>query len=266
MSVLDRAALEASPLADLHAIASELSIDGYRRFRRPELIDAIVTARSDARREPARPPLMTTSSQSTPSPTPRPAPNRGAAAATPNADAEPDAEEEEEAPTAAPSRTPRRARPEFGTPGVRRRGAGGGREEASSRRARRRREESPLQPRTRSLTAPSSFFPTGRDSSASRPPTHRTTTSTSPRLRSSAASSSPATGCPGRAARRGARSGSPPSSGSTRSTIAPPMSSRTAPGSKIFPPRSRASRFGSARRIRHSWRSSGSPRSAAARA
>ena len=43
MSVLDRAALEESPLADLHAIASELSIDGYRRLRRPELIDAILT-------------------------------------------------------------------------------------------------------------------------------------------------------------------------------------------------------------------------------
>ncbi len=42
MSVLDRSALQASPLADLHAIASELSIDGYRRLRRPELIDAIL--------------------------------------------------------------------------------------------------------------------------------------------------------------------------------------------------------------------------------
>jgi transcription termination factor Rho len=42
MTVLDREALEASPLADLHAIASELSIDGYRRLRRPELIDAIL--------------------------------------------------------------------------------------------------------------------------------------------------------------------------------------------------------------------------------
>ena len=42
MSVLDRAALEASPLADLHEIASELSIDGYRRLRRPELIGAIL--------------------------------------------------------------------------------------------------------------------------------------------------------------------------------------------------------------------------------
>jgi len=42
VSVVDRTALEASPLADLHAIAAELSIDGYRRLRRPELIDAIL--------------------------------------------------------------------------------------------------------------------------------------------------------------------------------------------------------------------------------
>ena len=42
MSVLDRSALEASPLADLHTIASELSIDGYRRLRRAELVDAIL--------------------------------------------------------------------------------------------------------------------------------------------------------------------------------------------------------------------------------
>jgi transcription termination factor Rho len=42
MSVLDRSALEASPLADLHAIASELSIDGYRRLRRADLIAAIL--------------------------------------------------------------------------------------------------------------------------------------------------------------------------------------------------------------------------------
>jgi transcription termination factor Rho len=46
MSVLDRAALEDSPLADLHAIASELSIDGYRRLRRAELIDAILERQS----------------------------------------------------------------------------------------------------------------------------------------------------------------------------------------------------------------------------
>ena len=57
MSVLDRAALEASPLADLHAIASELSIDGYRRLRRPELIDAILPGK----REPSRSPPTKTS-------------------------------------------------------------------------------------------------------------------------------------------------------------------------------------------------------------
>ena len=42
MSVLDRTALEDSPLADLHAIASELGLDGYRRLRKAALIDAIL--------------------------------------------------------------------------------------------------------------------------------------------------------------------------------------------------------------------------------
>jgi transcription termination factor Rho len=46
MSVFDRGALEASPLADLHAIASELSIDGYRRLRRDALIEAILRQQS----------------------------------------------------------------------------------------------------------------------------------------------------------------------------------------------------------------------------
>lgn len=47
MSVVDRPALEASPLADLHALASELSIDGYRRLRRPDLIDALLARQGD---------------------------------------------------------------------------------------------------------------------------------------------------------------------------------------------------------------------------
>src|SRR5690349_12924591 len=42
MSVLDREALEQSPLADLHAIASELSIDSYRLLRREQLVQAIL--------------------------------------------------------------------------------------------------------------------------------------------------------------------------------------------------------------------------------
>ena len=42
MTVLHRDALEASPLADLHAIASELGIDGFRRLRKAELIERIL--------------------------------------------------------------------------------------------------------------------------------------------------------------------------------------------------------------------------------
>jgi transcription termination factor Rho len=42
MAVLERTELEASPLADLHAIADQLGVDGFRRLRRPQLIDAIL--------------------------------------------------------------------------------------------------------------------------------------------------------------------------------------------------------------------------------
>jgi transcription termination factor Rho len=46
MSVLSRSALESSPLADLHAIASELGIDGFRRLRKADLIDRILAHQS----------------------------------------------------------------------------------------------------------------------------------------------------------------------------------------------------------------------------
>src|SRR4051812_29981983 len=42
MAVLDRKELEESPLSDLHAIASELGIEGFRLLRREKLIDAIL--------------------------------------------------------------------------------------------------------------------------------------------------------------------------------------------------------------------------------
>jgi transcription termination factor Rho len=42
MAVLARNELEESPLADLHALASELGIEGYRRLRRSELVGAIL--------------------------------------------------------------------------------------------------------------------------------------------------------------------------------------------------------------------------------
>jgi transcription termination factor Rho len=45
-AVLDRSELEQSPLADLHLLANELGVDGFRRLRKEELIDAIVARQS----------------------------------------------------------------------------------------------------------------------------------------------------------------------------------------------------------------------------
>lgn len=43
MAVLDRSDLEASSLADLHSIAGQIGLDGFRRLRKAELIDLILT-------------------------------------------------------------------------------------------------------------------------------------------------------------------------------------------------------------------------------
>jgi transcription termination factor Rho len=57
MPVLDRDALAESPLADLHLLAAELGVDGFRRLRRDDLIDAILARPEgegeDAQQEPA---------------------------------------------------------------------------------------------------------------------------------------------------------------------------------------------------------------------
>jgi transcription termination factor Rho len=42
MAVLERSELQASPLADLHAIADQLGLDGFRRLRKADLIDSIL--------------------------------------------------------------------------------------------------------------------------------------------------------------------------------------------------------------------------------
>jgi len=51
-SVLDPAELAASPLADLHLLANELGVDGFRRLRKAQLVDAILVAQGG---EPAPP-------------------------------------------------------------------------------------------------------------------------------------------------------------------------------------------------------------------
>ncbi len=64
MSILTSEALEGSPLADLHAIASEIGIDGFRRLRKADLVAAILDRQGGeaadggkpAAEEPARPP------------------------------------------------------------------------------------------------------------------------------------------------------------------------------------------------------------------
>jgi transcription termination factor Rho len=48
MAVLERSELEASPLADLHAIADQLGLDGFRRLRKAALIDTILGDGSSA--------------------------------------------------------------------------------------------------------------------------------------------------------------------------------------------------------------------------
>jgi len=55
-SVLDPSALAESPLADLHVLANELGVDGFRRLRKDDLIDAII-----ARQSGEEPPAVATS-------------------------------------------------------------------------------------------------------------------------------------------------------------------------------------------------------------
>ncbi|HEX3391038.1 MAG TPA: Rho termination factor N-terminal domain-containing protein [Solirubrobacteraceae bacterium] len=47
MTVLDRSELEASSLADLHLIADQIGLEGFRRLRKADLIDAILGERAE---------------------------------------------------------------------------------------------------------------------------------------------------------------------------------------------------------------------------
>src|ERR671919_634018 len=56
MAVLQRTELESSPLADLHAIASELGIEGFRAKRKDDLIGAILATQGGEEPEDEREP------------------------------------------------------------------------------------------------------------------------------------------------------------------------------------------------------------------
>ncbi len=47
MTVLDRSELQASPLSDLHSIADQIGLEGFRRLRKADLIDAILGEKQD---------------------------------------------------------------------------------------------------------------------------------------------------------------------------------------------------------------------------
>ena len=95
MTVLDRSELEASSLADLHQIADQVGLEGFRRLRKADLIDAILGERggddaggredsdSEVDERPARPARRSRS---------RSRPRRGAAASAGRGDGEGDGE------------------------------------------------------------------------------------------------------------------------------------------------------------------------------
>ena len=115
-SVLDRDALDKSPLADLHLIADELGVDGFRRLRKGELVKAIIARQSGddapaAAVEDAPPP-------------PR---RRGRARPEPVADADPDVETEAEADAVADAEAQEDGATDEHAPARARRGRRGGR-------------------------------------------------------------------------------------------------------------------------------------------
>jgi transcription termination factor Rho len=107
MTVLDRSELQASPLADLHLIADQIGLEGFRRLRKADLIDAILGEKGPAED-------ADDSDSETPERRPRarrPSRSRRSSSAKKAAESEDEQEEEKEQPAAgkpAPARrTPR---------------------------------------------------------------------------------------------------------------------------------------------------------------
>ena len=129
-SVLDPAELSASPLADLHTIANELGLDGFRRLRKAELVDAILVAQGG---EPVAP------AEEAPAPKPRSrSRSRAKVDADPEAEAEAEAVVEPETETPAPGEAEAEADGEDDERPGRRRSRGG---RSRSRRAAEETEE-----------------------------------------------------------------------------------------------------------------------------
>jgi transcription termination factor Rho len=105
MSVLTRTSLEGSPLADLHELASELEIDGFRRLRKADLVDRILQVHGGGAEEPLDADADAEPDDIAPEPEPEPEAKPRRARSRPrrtrDADAEPAAEEPKPEPRAA---------------------------------------------------------------------------------------------------------------------------------------------------------------------
>ena len=194
MSIISPADLEASPLADLHALASALGIDGFRRLRKDELVDAILA------RQGAAPPRRARASSRRTSAAPararrRTTTRREARRGAPRSAATPSAPRTSERPAARRAPAPAARRP----PPRRRRGRSAAPAGAArARGARERGAERVAEGVVELLANGSGFLRVNADEAP-------TTTSTSPPRRRAAASWSPATdqraGAPGAALR-----------------------------------------------------------------
>ena len=206
MAVLERSELEASPLADLHAIADQVGLDGFRRLRKAELIDAILGETAGRRRAHAdATPRTADDGRSARARGVAARSRRAARARRPTRDARRRPEDAEAAEESRCDR--RRARSADAHVRCRDRSRRGSRREALARRAR----SGALGARARgerrggargcragaSPRASSRCSATAPRSCASTRPSRPTTTSTSRPPRSAAASSSPATASAG---------------------------------------------------------------------
>lgn len=98
MTVLDRSELQASPLADLHLIADQIGLEGFRRLRKADLIDAILGEKTEDAGDPDSAPQDEESERPAPARRSRTTRSRrGGAGAKSSSDAKSSADEDEPA-------------------------------------------------------------------------------------------------------------------------------------------------------------------------
>lgn len=105
MPVLTRSSLEASPLADLHELASELELDGFRRLRKADLVARILEVHGGGDEAPAA--EDEPAAEETPAAEEKPRPRRARSRRTRDADTDTDTDSE---PAEKPEREPERAK------------------------------------------------------------------------------------------------------------------------------------------------------------